>query len=156
MTLHVRWLVVPIAIATFFAGVYGVRDVVADQAMKRAATTADFSTALEGGRRSDAPSSRLDTRVVRRRALAQRGDALTDVDLAIDRVQQGLDRSPKDPALRDLYGGLLTERAARSQLPDDIALARRELARLVAYAPHDPMLLNDQVTADSLHPIGKP
>ena len=88
--------------------------------------------------------------------IAQRGDALTDVDAALDRVLVGLDRSPGDPALRVLYGELLVERATRSLLPTDIATAQSELGRMVAGAPHDPRLRKDLVTARSLREIGKP
>ena len=155
-TLRARWLVGPIVMVTAAALFYGVRDVLADQAMKRAATTANVGTAL---READ-EATRLRPDSIRTwyvaAQVAQRGEALTDVDAALARVVQGLDRSPRDPALRDLYGELLVERAARSRLGDDIALARRELGRLVADAPHDPMLHQDQVTAESLREIGKP
>jgi O-antigen ligase len=154
-TLRARWLVAPIAVATVVALIYGARDILADQTMKRAATTANVRTA----RREADEATRLRPDSIRTwyvaARVAQRGDALTDVDAAVDRVLQGLDRSPKDPALRDLYGELLVERAARSRLGDDIALARREIARLVADAPHDPMLHEDQVSAESLREIGK-
>ena len=89
--------------------------------------------------------------------IAQRGDALTDVDAALDRVQHGLDRSPRDPALRVLYGELLVERAARSRLaarhrarPPRAGPARRGRARTI------PRLRNALVTAQSLREIGKP
>ena len=151
-----RWLVVPLAIATGAAGYYGAREVLADRDLKRAATTADVVSALHDADRATRlrPDSIRTWYVAAR--VAQRGDALTDVDAALDRVQQGLERSPRDPALRDLYGELLLERASRSRLADDIALARRELERMVRDAPHDPLLRKDQVTALSLHEIGKP
>ena len=155
-TVRARWLVVPIVIATVGALFYGVRDVLADQAMKRAATTANVGTALrEADEATRLRPDSIRTWYVAAR-VAQRGEALTYVDAALARVVQGLDRSPGDPALRDLYGELLVERAARSRLADDIALARRELARLVVDVPHDPMLHQDQVTVESLHEIGKP
>jgi O-antigen ligase len=154
-TLRARGLVLPIAIATMVAVTYGTREVVADRALKRAATTADVPTALRDA--DDATHWRSDSirgwYVAAR--IAQRGEALTDIDAALDRVQQGLDRSPRDPALRDLYGRLLVERAARSRLERDIATARAELDRLAADAPHDPTLRNAQVTAHSLTEIGK-
>src|SRR5205085_5831572 len=103
----------------------------AGRARKRAANTADVRVALRDA--DDATRLRPDsirTWYVDAR-IAQRGDALTDVDAALDRVLAGLDRSPRDPALRDLYGELLVERASRSRLGVDIDRARRELARLV-------------------------
>jgi O-antigen ligase len=151
-----RWLVAPVALATLVAVFYGTRDVLADQAMKRAATTADVRTALAD---ADA-ATRLRPDSIRTwyvaARVAQRGEALTYVDVALDRVRQGLNRSPRDPALRDLYGELVVERAARSGLADDIERARQALAPMVADAPHDPMLHEDQVRAESLRPIGKP
>jgi O-antigen ligase len=155
-TMRARWLVAPIAAATLVALVYGGREVLADRALKRAAHTHDVPAALRDA--DDATRLRSDsirTWYVAAR-IAQRGDALTDVDAALDRVQQGLDRSPRDPALRDLYGELLVERAARSRLASDISAARRETDRLVADALHDPRLRNAQVTAHSLTEIGNP
>jgi O-antigen ligase len=155
-TLRARWLAVPIVIATAAALLYGARDVLADQALKRAATTANVRTALAEADEATRlrPDSIRAWYVAAR--VAQRGEPLTDVDAALDRVRHGLDRSPRDPALRDLYGELLVERASRSQLADDIGLARRELAHLITDAPHDPQLRQDLVTANSLHEIGKP
>jgi O-antigen ligase len=154
-TVRARWLVVTVAIATAAALVYGARDVLADRELKRAANTADVRVAL----RDADEATRLRPDSIRAwyvaARVAQRGEALTDVDAALDRVLAGLDRSPRDPALRVLYGELLVERAARSRLGVDIDLARRELARLVADAPHDPRLRKDLVTARSLHEIGK-
>ena len=155
-TLRARWLVAPVAIATFFGAVYGAREVLADRALERAATASDPRLA----RREADDATRLRPDSIRTwyvaARIAQRGDALTDVDAALDRVAHGLDRSPRDPALRVLYGELLVERATRSRLSDDIATARRELARLTAGAPHDPRLRNALVSALSLHEIGKP
>ena len=156
VTVRARWLLAPIAAATVVTLVYGGREVFADRALERAATTHDVAAALRAA--DDATRLRSDsirTWYVAAR-VAQRGDALTDVDAALDRVQQGLDRSPRDPALRDLYGELLVERAARSRLASDIATARSELDRLVTGAPNDPKLRNAQVTAQSLTEIGKP
>jgi hypothetical protein len=150
-----HWLVAPIVVATVVALVYGGREVVADRALKRAANMTDARAALRIA--DDATRLRPDSirawYVAAR--VAQRGDALTDVDAALDRVEQGLDRSPRDPALRDLYGELLVERAARSRLAGDIGIARRELDRLAAAAPHDPKLRKALVTAHSLREIGK-
>jgi len=155
-TVRARWLVVPIALATLVAVMFGGREVLADRDLKRAADSTDTHAALREA--DDATRLRPDsirTWYVAAR-IAQRGDALTDVDAALDLVQQGLDRSPRDPALRDLYGQLLAERAARSGLGGDIATARREIDRLAADAPHDPKLRNAQVIAHSLTEIGKP
>ncbi|CAN5437183.1 hypothetical protein BH23ACT9_BH23ACT9_20980 [soil metagenome] len=51
--------------------------------------------------------------------IAQRGDRITDVDAALDRIGQALRRSPRDPALLAEHAALLLERARRSQLPAD-------------------------------------
>jgi O-antigen ligase len=155
-TVRARWLVVPVVLATTGALVFGAREVAADRALKRAVRVGDARAAL---RDADAatrmrPDSIRGWYVAAR--IAQRGEALTDVDAALDRVLEGLDRSPRDPALRVLYGDLLVERAARSRLGADIAVARRELARLAVDAPNDPRLRKDQVTAQSLRQIGKP
>lgn len=156
VTVRARWLAVPIVAATVVALMYGGREVLADRALKRAAKATDVRAALHDA--DDATRLRPDSirawYVAAR--IAQRGDALTDVDAALDRAEHGLDRSPRDPALRDLYGELLVERAARSRLAGDIATARREIDRMVAAAPHDPKLRNAQVTARSLTEIGKP
>jgi hypothetical protein len=145
-----------VVLATTGALVFGAREVAADRALKRAVRVGDARAAL---RDADAatrmrPDSIRGWYVAAR--IAQRGEALTDVDAALDRVLEGLDRSPRDPALRVLYGDLLVERAARSRLGADIAVARRELARLAVDAPNDPRLRKDQVTAQSLRQIGKP
>jgi O-antigen ligase len=151
-----RWLVIPLTIATAAAMVFGAREVLADRALKRAANTADAAAALrEADRATRLRPDSIRTWYVAAR-IAQRGQALTDVDAALARAVHGLDRSPDDPALRVLYGELLVERAARSRLADDIATARRGLRRLVAGAPHDPRLRKALVTAQSLHEIGKP
>ena len=55
--------------------------------------------------------------------LAASGPSLLAVDAGLDRVEDGLDRLPDDPALRDLHEALLTERALRSELPEDLAAA---------------------------------
>jgi len=155
-TVRARWLVAPIVVVATVAAAFGARDVLADRAMKRAATTTDLRTAERDA--DDATRLRPDS--IRAwyvaASVAERGAALTDVDTALDQVQQGLDRSPGDPALRVLSGELLAERAVRSGLPDDITAARRELARLLADAPHDPRLQKALVTVDSLPKIGKP
>jgi Lipid A core - O-antigen ligase and related enzymes len=151
-----RWLFAPIAVLTCFAALYGARDVLSDRALRRAVRAPDAATALQ---HADA-ATRLRPDSIRAwyvaARLSERGGALTDVDAALDRTLQGLDRSPRDPALRVLYGELLVERAARSRLGADIETARRELDRLVAGAPHDPRLREAQVSADSLREIGSP
>jgi hypothetical protein len=118
------------------------------------------STDLAAARREADDATRLRPDSIRAwyaaARVAARGEALTDVDAALDRALHGLDRSPRDPALRVIYGELLTERAARSLLPADITLARRELTRLVRDAPHDPRLRKALVSARLLDPDGKP
>jgi O-antigen ligase len=154
--LQARWLVAPIAVVTIIGGFYGGREVLAERALNRAADATDHQIALRDA--DDATRLRPDSirnwYVASR--IAQRGETLTDVDAALDRTEEGLDRSPRDPALRDLYGELLAERASRSRLDTDITTARREIDRLVADAPHDRRLRKAQVTVHSLTEIGKP
>src|SRR5262249_30200645 len=88
--------------------------------------------------------------------VALRGGALTDVDGALDRVEHGLDRSPRDPARPVLYGELLADRAVRSGLRGAPAVAGRERERLVAGAPHDPRLQNALVSVQSIGSGGNP
>jgi putative inorganic carbon (HCO3(-)) transporter len=149
----VRWLAAPLAIATAAALVLGGREVLADRLLRRAADAPGAS------KLSDADhATRLRPDSIRAwyaaAKIAARGEAITDVDAALDRVTEGLQRSPRDPALRVLYGQLIVERAARSQLPDDIATARRVIDQLVADAPHDPRLASAQDLARNIQPIG--
>ena len=72
--------------------------------------------------------------------IAASGPALTDLDLALDRAEQGLARSPTDPALRMEYGALLLERAQRSTLDHDIDQALHHLQTLVNDDPYHPLL----------------
>jgi hypothetical protein len=57
--------------------------------------------------------------------VASAGPGLLAVDAGLDRVEDGLDRLPLDPALRALHADLLVERALRSGLPADLDAAER-------------------------------
>jgi len=67
--------------------------------------------------------------------VASAGPSLLAVDAGLDRVEDGLDRSPRDPALRDLREELLVERALRSGLAEDLRAARRAAEERVAADP---------------------
>ncbi len=60
------------------------------------------------------------------------------------RVDQGLRRSPRDPALRAFDADLLTERAVRSGLEDDRVRARVVVSGYLADAPNEPELWLDR------------
>jgi O-antigen ligase len=70
--------------------------------------------------------------------LAAARPGLLAVDSGLDRVEAGLRRSPRDPALRALDEQLLAERALRSGLPADLAAAEQASRALVADDPAGP------------------
>jgi hypothetical protein len=114
--------------------VAGVTAVVADRSMERAAdrrdlVAADRATAL---RPDDVDAWYLAAQV------AASGSSLLAVDAGLDRVEDGLGHLPRDPALRDLHEALLTERALRSELPEDLAAAARAARRGIAADPAGP------------------
>jgi hypothetical protein len=76
--------------------------------------------------------------------LALRGGTILDVDAALDRIEQGLERSPADPILRREHATLLTERALRGRLDADLAVAAATTARYLESAPNDPVLWRNQ------------
>jgi tetratricopeptide (TPR) repeat protein len=67
---------------------------------------------------------------------ARRG--LLGVDAGLDRVEEGLSRSPRDPALRALREALLVERALRSGLPADLRTAQSAAEDMIADDPAGP------------------
>ena len=67
--------------------------------------------------------------------VAASGPSLLALDAGLDRVEEGLRWSPRDPALRDLREALLVERALRSGLPLDLRNARRATEERVAADP---------------------
>ena len=69
-TAGARWLVVPIAIATAFAVMFGAREVMADRALDRGAKATDPQTRAAGSRPRHEIATRLDTRVVRPQQLS--------------------------------------------------------------------------------------
>ncbi len=70
--------------------------------------------------------------------LAAARPGLLAVDSGLDRVEAGLRRSPRDPALRALDEQLLGERALRSGLPADLDAAEAASRALVADDPAGP------------------
>jgi hypothetical protein len=131
-----RTIAIVVACATVLAVYVGAREVVADRDLERAARDSDLAAA-DGATRLRPDSIR--TWFVASR-VAGRGEAITDLDLAIQRIESGLDRSPRDPALRAELARLLVDRAARSELPEDLARAEELLDEFLAGAPNDPRL----------------
>jgi hypothetical protein len=70
--------------------------------------------------------------------LAAQGPSLLAVDAGLDRVESGLRHSPGDPALLDLEEALLVERATRSGLPADLAVADAASRARIASDPTGP------------------
>jgi O-antigen ligase len=112
----------------------GVTAVVADRSLQRATdrrdlADADRATAL---RPDDVDGWYLAAQV------AASGPSLLAVDAGLDRVEEGLGHLPRDPALRELHEALLTERALRSELPEDLEAAARAARRGIAADPAGP------------------
>ncbi len=131
--------VVVVVVATAAAGVMGLREVGADRALARAADAPGATGLAEADHATRLRPDSIRTWFVAAR-VAARGDALTDVDVAIDRSGRGLERSPSDPALRKEYARLLAARAQRSGLPADVDRARRVIDAYLVDAPNDPEL----------------
>lgn len=123
--------------------VFGAREVLGDRLLERAARAPGVSRLADADR-----ATRLRPDSIRNwyaaARIAERGSALTDVDAAVTRVDKGLRRSPRDPALRVLDADLLTERAVRSGLEDDRVRARVVVAGYLADAPNEPELWLDR------------
>ena len=91
----------------------------ADAAVRRG----DVATALaRADRATDRRPDDVDAWYLAARVAAT-PDGLPAIDNALDRVEAGLDHLPADPALRQLHTDLLVDRALRSGLPDDVAVA---------------------------------
>lgn len=114
-----------IAALAALAAVAGALDVAADRSLAGAATLADAdrATALR-------PDSIRNWFVASR--IAREGGTIRDVDHALDRIDSGLDRSPRDPALLTERSDLLLDRARRSGSAADVGAAVDALTQLVA------------------------
>ncbi|WP_370324273.1 O-antigen ligase family protein [Euzebya sp.] len=125
-------------VAVVAAGTLGV---VADHRMARAADLAVPPTTGRALAVADA-AVRLRPDDIRLRfaaaRIAARGGRIVDVDAALDRIDAGLELSPRDPALRAERADLLLERARRSGLPGDLTAAVTTARTEVAADPTDP------------------
>jgi hypothetical protein len=125
------------AVLALVLGVAGVLALAADRDLRRAerALPDEPAAALRAADRATArrPDD-VDAWYVAAR-VASAGPSLLAVDAGLDRVEDGLDRSPRDPALRDLREELLVERALRSDLAVDLRAARRAAEERVAADP---------------------
>jgi hypothetical protein len=132
-----------LALCVLLGAFMGAREVLADRLLLRAADASGANGLRDADRATRLRSDSIRTWYVAAR-VASRGPALTDVDAAVARVEQGLRRSPRDPALRGLDADLLVERAVRSSLDADRARARAAVNRDLADAPEDPQLWLDR------------
>jgi O-antigen ligase len=115
--------------------VAGITAVVADHNLERAVEDADVAAADRATRlRPDD----IDAWYVAAQ-VASSGPSLLAVDAGLDRVEAGLERSPRDPALADLHEGLLVERALRSTLDEDLAAAEAAARARIAADPAGPV-----------------
>jgi O-antigen ligase len=71
-------------------------------------------------------------------SIAASAEAIVDVDRAIALAEEGLGWSPRDPALLDLRSALLTERALRSGLPEDLDAAIEATSERIVLDPSNP------------------
>jgi hypothetical protein len=128
------------AVAVVLA-VLGGLGVAADRQLHRAEDGADGDgvAALSAADRATAlrPDD-IDAWYVAARLATRSRPGLLGVDAGLDRVEDGLRRSPRDPALRTLREGLLVERALRSALPADLRAARAAAEELAADDPAGP------------------
>jgi O-antigen ligase len=136
------WVQQPLRLAAGVVAVVlaaaGLRAVVADRDLDRAEHVLADGRPSPAVRAADQATARrpddVDAWYVAAR-VASAGPGLLAVDAGLDRVEQGLDRSPRDPALGDLHEELLVERALRSGLPDDLRAARRAAEERIAADP---------------------
>lgn len=119
----------------------GVVAVAADRDLRRAerasAASADAAALAAADRATGRRPDDVDAWYVSARVAAAR-PGLLGIDAGLDRVERGLDRSPRDPALRSLREALLVERALRSGLPDDLRVAQAAAEALVDDDPAHP------------------
>jgi O-antigen ligase len=146
-----RALPVLVAVLVLFGIGMGAREVQADRLLERAARAPGATDLRDADHATGLRPDSIRTWYVAAR-IAARGEAITDVDAAVDRVQRGLDQSPRDPALRLLRADLLVERALRSGLEEDRARARAVVDEYVAGALHDPQLAADRAALDAARP----
>jgi O-antigen ligase len=122
--------------------VAGALDVSADRLMAEARRDLVAGRQVEALAAADAATGRrpdsIDTWYVAAEVAAA-GASLIDVDLALDRVEAGLDRSPRDPALLDLHERLLVSRARRSELTADREAALAAIDQRMAMDPTNPV-----------------
>jgi O-antigen ligase len=154
----------------------GALALVADRDLRHAerasARSADAEALAAADRATDRRPDDVDAWYVAAQVAARR-PGLLGVDAALDRVEQGRDRSPRDAALRDLHVRLLTDRALRSERPDDLAVAReaaeaaarddpanpshhRHLAAVLAAEGEDGRAATARERARELEPLGEP
>jgi O-antigen ligase len=112
----------------------GVVSVVADRDLQRATRTGDGAAA---DRATALRPDDVDAWYVAAQVAAS-GPSLLALDAGLDRVEEGLDRLPRDPALGGLHEALLTERALRSGLPEDLAAAEAAARDGIARDPAGP------------------
>jgi hypothetical protein len=119
--------------------VAGATAVVADRDLGRAGRlrTGSVAAVLAADRATALRPDDVDAWYVAAKLAAARPGLLA-VDSGLDRVEAGLRRSPRDPALRALDEQLLAERALRSGLPADFDAAERASRALVADDPAGP------------------
>jgi O-antigen ligase len=129
---------VPVIVAAWVVfGVWmGAREVQADRLLSRAADAAGARGLRDADHATRLRSDSIRTWYVAAR-IAARGEAITDVDAAVVRVERGVRESPRDPALRVLHVDLLVERALRSGLADDRERARAVVTRYLVDAPNE-------------------
>jgi O-antigen ligase len=121
----------PIAALGITVLISGALDVAADRALYRATRDNDLAAA---DRATELRPDSIRTWFVAARVAESAGTILA-VDAALDRIEAGLDRSPRDPILRAERASLLLEYARRSQRPADVDAAVEALEALVADDP---------------------
>jgi hypothetical protein len=123
------------AVTAVALAVAGIASVVADHTLERAVEDADVAAADRATRlRPDDGDAWYVAAQV-----AASGPSLLAVDAGLDRVEAGLEHSPRDPALADLHEGLLVERALRSGLEEDLAAAETATRARIAADPAGPV-----------------
>jgi hypothetical protein len=118
----------------------GALAVVADRHLARAARDPRSPAAAAVASADRATTLRpddIDAWYVAARVAAARPGLLA-LDAGLDRVEAGLRRSPRDPALRTLRESMLVERALRSGLDADLVAAEEAAAAMVADDPAGP------------------
>lgn len=137
-----RALVTGVAVVASVTFVAGALEVTADRRLDRAIERLDAGdetaalAAVDGATDLRPDSIRLWFAAAR---IAESGDTILAVDAALDRIEQGLDRSPVDPALRTEHTRLLLVRAERSGLAVDAQAAIAALEVLAADDPVEPL-----------------